>query len=88
MNGLVSEVVARERDPDDYDTGYTTFKVDPQGHPEDWLVSELETIDLHHGEMSHDPPYSVLNVIGVSWSLRIQEALGKFLVSYWYCIVG
>lgn len=59
-------------------TGITSFKFNPHGTPEDWLVSHLSIIDLHHGELSHDPPYSILNVIGVEWSYRIQEELGQF----------
>jgi len=57
------------------ETELTVFKVDPNRTPEDWLISELTTIDLHHGEYSHDPAWSVLNVIGVSWSDRIAREL-------------
>jgi hypothetical protein len=56
----------------------TSFKVDKNGNPEDWLISELTTIDLHHGEYSHDPAWSVLNAIGISWSDRIARELAEF----------
>ncbi len=55
----------------------TSFKFDGDATPEDWLVSELSVIDLHYGEFSHDPLYSVLNVIGIKWSDRIQKELNK-----------
>jgi len=55
----------------------TSFKFDADATPEDWLVSELSAIDLHYGEFSHDPPYSVLNIIGIKWSDRIQKGLNK-----------
>jgi hypothetical protein len=59
-------------------TELTSFKVDAKGTPEEWLVAELASIHLHHGEFSHDPAWSVLNAIGVSWSDRISLELAKF----------
>lgn len=59
-------------------TGITSFRFDPDARPEDWLVSMLGEVDLHHGEYSHDPPYSILDVIGASWSERIQAELDKY----------
>jgi hypothetical protein len=58
--------------------GITSFKVDSGGTPEDWLISELGAIDLHHGEYSHNPPWSVLNAVGVPWSDRIARGLAQF----------
>jgi hypothetical protein len=58
--------------------GITSFRFDPDAQPEDWFVCELGVIDLHQGEDSHDPSYSVLNVIGTAWSERIQEQLDKY----------
>ncbi|MHC4328184.1 MAG: hypothetical protein ACYSWW_08710 [Planctomycetota bacterium] len=59
-------------------TGITSFKLDTDADPADWLVGELSTVDLHHGEYSHNPPYLVLNVIGVEWSEKIQKELSRF----------
>jgi len=59
-------------------SGITSFKFDAGAQPDDWLIAELWTIDIHHGEYSHDPPYSVLNVVGVEWSEKIQDELSKF----------
>jgi len=66
-----------ERKTTDYFVCITSFKFDSETTPEDWLISELATIDLHHGEFSHDPPYSILNVIGVKCSDRIQMELDE-----------
>ena len=66
------------RNPEgDYLDGFTIFKVDGDGRPEDWLLDHLRTIDLHRGEYSHDPPWSVINVIGTPWSDNIRSALSQ-----------
>ena len=62
----------------DHLTGITSFKFNADTAPADWLISELSTIAWHHDEESHDPPYSILNVIGVEWSEKIQEELSRF----------
>ena len=63
--------------------GITSFTFDPAAGPEDRLIAELAVIDLHHGEFSHDPPYSILNVIGVQWSERIRRELGGLGFDRW-----
>ena len=78
INRLAYEAVGRERKPESHLVGMSSFKVDPEASPEDWLLSEIKTIDLHHGEMSHEPPWSVINVIGTRWTKRIQEELTRF----------
>ena len=62
--------------------GITSFVFDPDAASEDWLIAEISVIDLHHGEFSHSPAYSILNVIGVRWSDRIQEVLARFGFDY------
>jgi hypothetical protein len=59
-------------------SGITSFKFDAKTKPDDRLINILWSADLHHGEYSHDPPYSILNVIGVDWSEKIQEELDRF----------
>ena len=59
-------------------TGLTSFVVDENTTPEDWLISQISTIDLHHGEYSHKPPWSIITVIGVKWTRQIQEELEQF----------
>ena len=77
-NRLAYEAVRKERTQENHLVGLTSFKVDPAAHPEDWLISELETIDLHHGELSHDTPWSLINVLGVKWTERIGEELARY----------
>jgi len=58
--------------------GITTFKSDDACSSEDTLINELDTIDLHHGSYSADPPYTVLDVIGAVLSERLRTELSQF----------
>lgn len=58
--------------------GVTTFKVPEGTSPEDMLIIELDTIDLHHGTYSANPPYTVLDVIGTAITTRVKAELGEF----------
>ncbi len=77
-NHPVIQALWQERRPLNESAGITSFKYDPHAAPDGWLISILSVVDLHHGEYSHDPPYSILNVIGVSWSEAIQDELDRF----------
>ncbi|RPI77537.1 MAG: hypothetical protein EHM45_08655 [Desulfobacteraceae bacterium] len=77
-NHLAYKAAGKERIPKSHLVGLSSFKVDPYLSPADWLISILETIDLHHGEMSHNPSWSVINVIGIRWTQKVQEELRKF----------
>jgi len=56
----------------------TTFAVDPAATPESWLVGILANLDLHHGEYSHDPPYSAIEVYGVSLTPEIRSRCSEY----------
>ena len=43
--------------------------------PEEVLLGNLDTIDLHHGSYSADAPYTVLMVVGASLTERLKTAL-------------
>jgi hypothetical protein len=58
--------------------GVTAFKVPEGTSPEDMLINELDTIDLHHGTSSANPPYTVLDVSGTAITTRLKAELGKF----------
>jgi hypothetical protein len=59
--------------------GVTTFgEGAPGADREAQCLGMLESVDLHHGEYSHDPPYSVLEVIGVKASPVLRKGLGEF----------
>jgi hypothetical protein len=58
--------------------GITTFKFAEGSSSEDILINELDTIDLHHGTYSANPPYTVLEVIGTKLSARLKAELSQF----------
>ena len=58
--------------------GVTTFKTGEDCSPEDTLINELDTIDLHHGTYSANPPYTVLEVIGAVMSEGLKTELSQF----------
>jgi len=58
--------------------GVTTFKAGQDCSNEETLINELDTIDLHHGSYSADPPYTVLEVIGARLSDKLENELSRF----------
>jgi hypothetical protein len=58
--------------------GVTIFKTRDDSSPEDTLIQELQTIDLHHGVYSANPPYTVLEVIGTGISDRVKGKFAEF----------
>jgi hypothetical protein len=58
--------------------GVTTFKFGENSSPEDILINELDTIDLHHGAYSANPPYTVLEVIGAAVTAKLKGELSRF----------
>lgn len=75
MNHPVIIALRQERKGRSHLDGITSFEDDASISPQEQFISMLSTIDLHHGDYSHEPPYSVLDVIGIPWSSEIQEAL-------------
>jgi hypothetical protein len=58
--------------------GITTFKTADASSPETALIEQLDTIDLHHGTYSANPPYTVLEIIGTTISERTRAELSQF----------
>jgi hypothetical protein len=58
--------------------GVTTFKTRDGSSPEDALIEQLKTIDLHHGVYSANPPYTIVEVIGTSISDRVKTNFAEF----------
>lgn len=77
-NRPVIQALWQERTPVDLLDGITSFRLDPKGTPEDWPTQQLTSVDIRHGEYSHNPPYLTLNVFGVKRSVAIQEELDRF----------
>ena len=58
--------------------GVTTFKFDQTQSPETWLIEILGAVDLHHGQYSHDPPYTAIEVFGAALTSTVREAFAEF----------
>ena len=58
--------------------GVTTFKFGEDSPSEDILINELDAIDLHHGVYSANPPYTILEVIGIGITAKLKAALLDF----------
>ena len=56
----------------------TVFDVDQEVSQEAWVLSVLGDIDLHHGEHSHVPPYTALEVFGVEATHDLRVALAEY----------
>jgi hypothetical protein len=55
--------------------GVTTFKAGDEDTGSEACLKILETIDLHHGEYSSDPPYAVLEIVGAPLSRSVKKAI-------------
>ena len=58
----------------DNESGITPFDYDPKSDRESWCRQIIDTIDQHHDQWSHDPPYTVLNVYGLQFSAALKPA--------------
>jgi len=58
--------------------GITTFKFEEGSSSEDILIDQLDTIDLHHGTYSANPPYTILDVIGTAITAKLKTELSEF----------
>jgi hypothetical protein len=78
-NTAVAREACKQRpNRNDHLTGITTFKSVAGYDPEEELITQLGPIDLHHGDYSADPPYSILQVVGCTASPKVRDALAKF----------
>ena len=65
----------RERPGESHLEGVTTFKPGRNQSAEGGLMGILDTVDLHHGEYSADPPYSLLDVVGCCATEEVRAVL-------------
>ena len=77
-NKPVAQRLWKGRTGKDHLSGITTFEVPNALSPEDMLFAELNTIDLHHGPHSADPPYTVIEVVGAPLTTRAKAALSEY----------
>ena len=67
----------KERPNASHLTGITTYRVSTDTSPEENLINELGTIDLHQRPQSTDSPYMQLEIIGTRLSERIKSELAE-----------
>jgi len=58
--------------------GVTLFKASENRSPEQMLINWMDTIDLHHGVCSADPPYTAIRVVGSILTSEGRQILGTF----------
>jgi hypothetical protein len=59
-------------------TGITTFHNMDALSPEDMLLRQLDTIELHHGPYSANPAYSVIEVLGTQLTPTAKNGLAEY----------
>jgi hypothetical protein len=62
----------------DLESGVTTFEFAPDASRPEVVEAVLGDVDLHHGEFSHDPPWSVIEVVGCSSTDSLSAAFAAF----------
>ena len=74
------EAIWRDRGEGKYniDSGVTILDCAPDEAVEDALANIIGTVDEHHGQYSHDPPWSVIEVIGCGPSPRVRTAFAEY----------
>lgn len=77
-NRSIAHRVWRKTSSKEPQSGVTVFKVTRERTPEEMCIGTLENVDLHHGEHSHDPPFSVLEVYGTPMTENIRAAAEEF----------
>ncbi len=79
IDTLVNRAAASEywaRNPKhQVETGITTFKSSENESGLESCLNILETIDLHHGKYSSNPPYSVLEIVGLLLTDDVKSAI-------------
>lgn len=66
-----------EPQPPQYDPlapGITSFSANDKESPEAACARIADDIDVHHGELSQDPPWSEIEVFGVELSDKLRES--------------
>jgi len=78
LNSPVVERLRQERAEESHLQGITTFKQKAKLSSEEQAISMLEQVDLHHGEFSTHPPYSILEIIGCTATDVLKQELQEY----------
>jgi hypothetical protein len=74
-NKPVVQRLWQERTFESHFEGITIFADSAGLSAEEILLGELDTIDLHHGIHSANPPYTVLEIVGVNLTVSVKTEL-------------
>ena len=72
VNRAVSQKFWGEFPSRDHLDGLRIFKTVEDASPEEALIAELDTIDMHHGIYSAYAPYTIICVLGTSLTAGIR----------------
>lgn len=78
LNTPVVERLRQERIGESHLQGITTFKQKLNSTTEEQVICMLEQVDIHHGEFSAEPPYSILEVIGCIATDEMRQELQEY----------
>jgi len=78
LNSPVVERLRQERAEESHLQGITTFKQKAKLSSEEQAISMLEQVDLHHGEFSAHPPYSIVEIIGCTVTDDLKQELQEY----------
>jgi len=78
LNTPVVERLRQKRAEESHLQGITTFNRKPKLTSEEQAICMLEQVDLHHGEFSATPPYSILLVIGCTATDKMRQELQEY----------
>lgn len=77
-NRPVAHRLSKERPDETNLTGITTFDDMESSSAEELLIAELDSINMHHGGYSADPPYTVLEILGTPLTDSAKDALAAY----------
>jgi hypothetical protein len=77
-NKPVAQRFWNEHPDEDHLTGITTFNDLSSLSTGEMLLDQLETIELHHGSHSANPPYTVIQVFGTQLTPNVKSALAEY----------
>jgi len=81
-NRGAAEQLRQEGGEHSLDRGVTTFTIYPEETHEKLFARILETVDVHHGEYSHSPPWGELRVYGIERAAAINSTLAAYAVTH------
>jgi len=74
----INKVLSKNDKKHSLESGITSFTVKASASPQDMFLGVIDNVDLHHGEYSRTPPWSVLEVYGVKPSIQTKSKLEEY----------